>query len=94
MIKYLENDFDNEIANKRVLVDFYAEWCGPCKMQAEVLKDFKTIDVIKFDVDKHSKVAREYGIMSIPTLILFENGQVKKSHTGFMNISDLEDFVK
>lgn len=94
MIKYLEKDLEKEIANKRVLVDFYADWCGPCRMQGEVLKEFSEVDVVKVDVDKHQTIAKQFGIMSIPTLILFENGRLVKTHTGFMNISDLEDFVK
>ena len=94
MIKYLEKNFDEEIANKKVLVDFFAEWCGPCRMQSEVLKEFTDIDVIKVDVDKFSEIAKQYGIMSIPTLILFENGKVIKTHTGFMNISLLQEFIK
>lgn len=94
MIKYLENNFEQEIANKKILVDFYADWCGPCRMQGEVLNGFDKIDVLKVNVDNHSEVARKYGIMSIPTLILFENGKIVKSHTGFMNITDLEEFVK
>lgn len=94
MIKYLENDFENEIANKKILVDFYADWCGPCRMQSEVLENFNQVDVLKVNVDKHSEISKKYGIMSIPTLILFENGKVLKTHTGFMNISDLEEFVK
>ena len=94
MIKYLENDFNEEIKDKKILVDFYADWCGPCRMQSEVLKDFNDIDVLKVNVDKHGNVAQVYGVMSIPTLILLENGQVIKSHTGFMNVSELKNFVK
>lgn len=94
MIKYLNGNFNEEIANKRILVDFYAEWCGPCKMQGEVLKDFQTLDVLKVDVDKYPNIAKAYGIMSIPTIMLFENGNVLKSNVGFMNIGDLENFVK
>lgn len=94
MIQYLEKDFTKEIVGKKVLVDFYADWCGPCKMQSEVLKDFNSIDVLKVDVDKFSTIAKEYGIMSIPTLMLFDNGNLIKSHTGFMNISELEEFIK
>ncbi len=94
MIKYLNGNFNEEIANKRILVDFYAEWCGPCKMQGEVLKDFQTLDVLKVDVDKYPNIAKAYGIMSIPTIMLFENGNILKSNVGFMNIGDLENFVK
>lgn len=94
MIKYLENDFNEEIKNKKILVDFYADWCGPCRMQGEVLKDFNELDVLKVDVDRFQDIAKVYGIMSIPTLILFDNGKILKSHTGFMNISDLEEFIK
>ena len=94
MIKYLEKDFNEEIANKKILVDFYADWCGPCRMQSEVLKDFNDIDVLKVNVDKHGSVSQIYGVMSIPTLILFENGKVVKSHTGFMNVSELKKFIK
>ena len=94
MIRYLENDFNKEIMDKRVLVDFYADWCGPCRMQSEVLNNFDKIDVLKVNVDKFQEVARKYGVMSIPTLILFENGKIIKTHTGFMNSGDLEEFVK
>ncbi len=94
MIKYLNGNFNEEIANKRILVDFYADWCGPCKMQGEVLKDFQTLDVLKVDVDKYPNIAKAYGIMSIPTIMLFENGNVLRSNVGFMNIGDLENFVK
>lgn len=93
MIKYLENDFYKEIENKKILVDFYADWCGPCRMQSEVLNNFNEIDILKVNIDKFQNVAKTFGIMSIPTLMLFENGKVVKSHTGFMNITDLEDFV-
>lgn len=94
MIKYLENDFDKEVSSKRILVDFYADWCGPCRMQGEVLNNFSKIDVLKVNVDKYGELSQKYGVMSIPTLILFDNGKVEKSHVGFMNISDLEEFIQ
>ena len=86
MIKYLNGNFNEEIANKRILVDFYADWCGPCKMQGEVLKDFQTLDVLKVDVDKYPNIAKAYGIMSIPTIMLFENGDVLRSNVGFLKL--------
>ena len=94
MIKYLENDFDNEIKEKRVLVDFYADWCGPCRMMGNILEQLDNIDVLKVNVDKYSDLAQKYGVMSIPTLMLFENGKMLKSNIGLMNEEELNDFIK
>ena len=67
--------------NKLVLVDFYATWCGPCKMQSPILHEFKEevgdkVVIIKLDVDQTPDIAREFGILSIPTLLLFKDAQV------------------
>lgn len=94
MIKYLENDFQKEIEGKKVLVDFYADWCGPCRMMMPVLEKFQDIDIIKVNVDKYSDLAQLYGVMSIPSLFIFENGQPIKNSVGFMNESQLRDFLK
>ena len=85
MVKHLENqeDFNRIINEKRVLVDFYAEWCGPCKMLAPVLEDVDFIDVLKVNVDEFQSIAASYGVMSIPTLILFENGKEIKKEIRF-----------
>ena len=73
MLKYLENESFNEIINQdKVLVDFYAEWCGPCKMLTPVLERLgESFEIVKVDVDKHFDLAKEYGIMSVPTLFIF-----------------------
>ena len=93
MLKYLENESFNEIINQdKGLVDFYAEWCGPCKMLTPVLERLgDSFEIVKVDVDKHFDLAKEYGIMSVPTLIIFKNGKVVKQMIGFMGYDELKD---
>lgn len=93
---HYEKDFNKLIEDKAV-VDFYATWCGPCKMFGPIFEEVSTkenINFIKLDVDKHSEIAREYGVMSIPTILLFEKGKEIKRYTGFMSKEDLENFIK
>lgn len=94
MIKYLNGDFDEEIKEGRILVDFYADWCGPCRMMGDVLENIDGINILKVNVDKYPLIAQRYGIMSIPTLILFENGSVIKSNVGMIDLNMLNDFIK
>ena len=95
MIKYLEKDnFEEELKNKKVLVDFYADWCGPCRMMGSVLDNIEDIDVLKVNVDKFSSLSQKYGIMSIPNLILFDDGNIVKNHIGFMSEDELKEFIK
>lgn len=74
------NEFDKLIGeNKPTLVDFYATWCGPCKMQAPILEEVKKnvgdkANIIKIDIDKNQELAARYNVQSIPTLIMFKNG--------------------
>ena len=89
MVKYLKDEvFNDEIKKGLVLVDFYADWCGPCRMLAPVIEDvaneLPNVKIIKINVDEREDVARTYGVMSIPTVILFENGEIKKKQVGFM----------
>lgn len=93
---HYENDFNSLIKDKAV-VDFSAGWCGPCKMFGPVFEEVSNsydFNFVKLDVDKASDVAREYGVMSIPTIILFENGKEVKRFTGFMSKDDFTEFLK
>ena len=98
MIKHYgkEEDF-NEIIKNKVLVDFYADWCGPCKMLAMEIEKVASeidIDIVKVNVDEEEDIARRYGVMSIPTLILFENGQELKKTIGFMPKERIKEFIE
>lgn len=86
----------NELINSgTVLVDFYATWCGPCKMLSPVLETIKDkIQIIKIDIDQNMDLARSYGVMSVPTLIIFKKGMPYKTSTGFMAKEQLEEWLK
>ena len=93
---HYENDFKSLI-DKDAIVDFYADWCGPCKMFAPVFEEASQesdINFIKLNVDEYSDIAREYGVMTIPTIILFKNGNEIKRFAGFMPKDELIKFLK
>lgn len=83
-----ENNFETEILNseKKVLLDFWASWCGPCRMVSpivdEIAKERSDIKVAKVNVDEQPKLAEKYGIMSIPTLIVMEKGEILRQAVG------------
>lgn len=92
-----KEDFNDIISNGKVVVDFFATWCGPCKMLGPVFEkvsdEVNDVKFVKLDVDKFNDIARQYGVMSVPTLILFENGKEVKKEIGFMSEDKLKEFI-
>ena len=95
--KVTEQTFENEVlgAGQPVLVDFWAEWCGPCHAIAPVLDQIASerseLKVVKLNIDEEPAVAQRYGVMSIPTLILFKDGEPQAAAVGAMPKSMLEE---
>ena len=82
----------------RVLVDFFATWCGPCKMVAKTLEKYEEeisdVKVVKIDVDLEADIAASYNIRSIPTLIYFEDGEIIERHSGNASLEQLKTITK
>ncbi len=95
-----EENFDQQIqtSDLPVLADMYAVWCGPCKMMAPVLDELSRkregqLVVAKVDIDQAPRLTQQYGIMSVPTLLLFKKGALKKKIVGMRNLEDLEQEI-
>ena len=100
VITITQDNFEKEVLNAKgkVLIDFWADWCGPCKMLSPLVDEIAEemgdqIKVGKVNVDEVPSIARKYGIMSIPTLILFENGEKVNQSVGFINKQQIAAFV-
>jgi len=96
MLILTDENFETEVLKSElpVLVDFFAEWCGPCQMMGPIVEELAKelegkVKVVKVNVDQAPQVSEKYSIMSIPTLILFKNGQIVKQMVGFRGKEDL-----
>lgn len=100
-MRNVEKNFKEEVleSEKITIVDFWAPWCGPCKMFIPIFEKaeskYENIKFCKFNVDLDEEdISREYGIMSIPSILIFKDGKEIKRHIGFMNETELEEFLE
>ncbi len=93
MIKYYNNEnLDDLVKNGITIVDFYADWCGPCKMLGSVLENMD-YNIIKINTDNYGELAQKYGVMSIPTVFIYKDGK-KTKFIGFRSKEEIENIIK
>ena len=96
VIKVSNENFNSEVisSDKPVLIDFYADWCGPCKMLLPILDEIDFTDVLKVNVDELPEIAKRFGVMSIPTLIFFNNGLEQNREIGYRSLEEIKEEFK
>lgn len=101
VLKFDEGNFEEEVlkANEKVLVDFYADWCGPCRMMSPIIDEIaeemaETVKVGKINVDNNQELAIKYDVMSIPTIMVFENGNPIKTFIGVTDKNEVLEALK
>ena len=100
VLEVTSDTFEQEVlqSSQKVLIDFYATWCGPCKMLSpiveEVASDNETVKYVKIDVDKAEKISAQYGISAIPTLVVMENGKEVNRSVGLISKEQVEGLIK
>lgn len=97
MIQLTADNFDEEVKEGKTLIDFWAPWCGPCRMQSPILEQLEAsgaaVKICKVNVDEQPDLAKRFGILSIPTLILMQNGVIKDKQVGLTSLDELNEFI-
>jgi len=98
LIHLEKENYDDLIKEGIVVVDFFANWCGPCKMLGPVIErlsdEISSVNFVKVDVDKHEQLARRYAVMSIPTLIFIKDGKEVNKHIGFISADAIKEIIE
>lgn len=101
VLKITSENYKEEVleSDKTVLIDFYADWCGPCKMMSPIIdkiaeEEKDTVKVGKVNVDENQDLAMKYGVMSIPTIVIIKNGEVSKTFVGVRDINEIKEALK
>ncbi len=93
-----DQDFESLTKEGYVLVDFFANWCGPCKMLGPILEELSNqrddVKIVKIDIDENEETPRKFGVMSIPTLILFKDGKEVSKQVGLLSKTDLINWIE
>lgn len=94
MIEYLsKQNLEDVLTDELTIVDFFAEWCGPCRMMGEIFEEMKNIKIIKINVDDHEELAQSHGIMSIPTIEIYKNKEMVHKFIGYKSKDELEQII-
>lgn len=100
VLKVTENNFEQEVLkeDKTVLIDFYADWCGPCKMLSPIIeetaREIENIKFVKINVDEATQIAIDYDVMSIPTLVVIKNGKEIDRSVGLIDKQEIIEMIK
>ena len=96
MVRYLDkkDDFYDLVQNGITLVDFYADWCGPCKLMNNILEEIDYMEVIKVNTDEYDDLAKKHGVMSIPTLCFYKDGLMMYKEIGYRTPDEIKEVFK